>query len=133
MNFIWLVIVGALSGIFAGMGMGGGTLLIPMLTLFFNVNQHTAQAINLISFIPMAAVALIVHIKNKLVVFKEVWIIIVFAVGMSILSALLANNQKSELLAKLFGGFIVLLGIYQFVQMYLDNKKEKAKTINNEE
>ena len=73
---IWLIISGVLGGLLGGMGMGGGTLLIPLLTIFCGLNQHLAQAINLIAFIPMAVVALIIHIKNKLVDFKGVLYII---------------------------------------------------------
>ena len=68
----WLfVIFGALGGILGGMGMGGGTLLIPLLTIFTNTKQKEAQGINLIVFIPMAVIALIIHFKNKLVLVKR--------------------------------------------------------------
>ncbi len=69
---MFLVIVGFLSGIIGGMGMGGGTILIPALVLFANINPKLAQSINLISSIPMTIFALIIHIKNKNVVFKLV-------------------------------------------------------------
>ena len=65
--FLLFIIVGFLGGLLGGMGMGCGTVLIPLLSIVCGVNQHTAQAINLISFIPMAVVTLIIHIKNKLV------------------------------------------------------------------
>ena len=75
----WLYIIfGALGGILGGMGMGGGTLLIPLLTIFTETKQKEAQGINLIVFIPMAIIALIIHFKNKLVnVKKSVFIIII--------------------------------------------------------
>ena len=66
---MFLVIVGFLSGIIGGMGMGGGTILIPSLVLFTNISPKLAQSINLISSIPMTIFALIIHIKNKNVVF----------------------------------------------------------------
>jgi uncharacterized membrane protein YfcA len=49
MSFFIYLLVGALGGVLGGMGMGGGTLLIPALTIFCEVEQHVAQAINLIS------------------------------------------------------------------------------------
>ena len=52
------------SGIFGGMGMGGGTILIPILTIFFSLDQRLSQGINLISFLVMSLVALIIHYKN---------------------------------------------------------------------
>jgi uncharacterized membrane protein YfcA len=36
---VWFIIAGLASGVVAGMGMGGGTLLIPILTLLLNVSQ----------------------------------------------------------------------------------------------
>ncbi len=60
-----LVLFGFLSGILGGMGMGGGTLLVPLLS-FLDIPQKTIQAINLFSFLPMCAAALCVHAKNKL-------------------------------------------------------------------
>ena len=66
---MWYVIVGLLSGALGAMGMGGGTILIPMLITFFSVEQKSAQFINLVSFVFMAAVAVILHKKNNLINF----------------------------------------------------------------
>ena len=44
-----------------GMGMGGGTVLIPALTVILGVEQHVAQATNLIAFLPMALFTLKIH------------------------------------------------------------------------
>ena len=43
MNFVWFLLIAILSGLFAGMGMGGGTFLIPLITLLMNVEQEVAQ------------------------------------------------------------------------------------------
>ena len=76
--FLWYSLAGVLGGILGGMGMGGGTILIPLLTIFFNVKQHSAQAANLVSFLPMATISLIIHIKNKFVVFRNSLFIIIY-------------------------------------------------------
>ncbi len=47
------------------MGIGGGTILIPSLVFFTELNQKQAQGINLIVFIPVAIIALIIHFKEK--------------------------------------------------------------------
>ena len=113
-NYLLFIAFGCLSGIIAGMGMGGGTLLIPLLTIFMNVNQHQAQALNLLSFIPMAVVTLVIHIKNKLVKLKGLWLFIVFAIAGSVAGSFIANQTDGDLLKKLFGGFLILLSFYQF-------------------
>lgn len=115
MEFIWYVFAGLLGGVLGGMGMGGGTVLIPLLSIFYCVSQHTAQASNLISFIPMAIVALIIHLKNGLVEFKKIMFIILPGVITCIVGCYLARAISGDLLKRLFGGFLLLLSIFQFV------------------
>ena len=59
------VLIGIISGTISGTGMGGGTILIFLLTVLCGLEQHIAQATNLIFFIPTSIVAIIVNIKNK--------------------------------------------------------------------
>ncbi|MBO4323526.1 MAG: sulfite exporter TauE/SafE family protein [Clostridia bacterium] len=118
--FLLYFVVGVLSGIIGGMGMGGGTVLIPVLTLFFGVSQHEAQAVNLVSFIPMAAVSLFIHFKKGRIKTKGLLFIIIPAVIFSVFSSLLASQTDGDLLKKLFGGFLVLLSAFQFVSALND-------------
>jgi hypothetical protein len=60
-----LSLIGFLSGIVSGMGIGGGAILIPALVIFVNPEQHIAQSVNLLFFIPTALMALVIHIRNK--------------------------------------------------------------------
>ena len=60
-----LILVGMISGIITGLGMGGGSILILVLVSFMSFSQHVAQAANLIFFIPTAITAILIHIKNK--------------------------------------------------------------------
>lgn len=123
-----LIIAGVFGGTLGGMGMGGGTLLIPLLTVFCNVPQHAAQAVNLVSFVPMAGIALIVHFKKKLVDPKGVLYIIIPSCAAAVGSAFLAKGLPADLLKKLFGGFIIILGVYQIVcEIITAVKKKKEK------
>ena len=119
------ILVGIAGGILGGMGMGGGTLLIPLLSIVLKVPQHTAQLINLIAFIPMSFVALIIHIKNKLVVWKKLLYIILPAVITAIIASIIAANAETGLLKKLFGGFLVILGVCYLIGMFFQQKKGK--------
>ncbi len=125
LNFIWFLIVGLLSGVLGGMGMGGGTILIPMLTIFLSVKQHVAQAVNLVSFVPVAIVALIIHIKNKLVKKEGLLYIIIPAVIFSILGSILSINIKGELLSRIFGGFLLILSFIQYFSHKIIEKFNK--------
>jgi len=107
------------------MGMGGGTLLIPLLTLFTATDQHLAQAVNLIAFIPMSVVALIIHIKNKLVEFRFVLITALPAVTASVLASLLSKRVEGDALGMYFGIFLMCLGVYQLVSAIIVLVKKK--------
>jgi uncharacterized membrane protein YfcA len=119
METIFLVLSGLAAGVIGGMGMGGGTLLIPLLTIFFSVSQHTAQAINLAAFIPMSIGALIFHIKNKLIDFKKALIIVIPSLFTAALGAYIAKITEGDILKKLFGGFLILLALFQIIFTFI--------------
>ena len=123
----WEIVCGVLGGIVGGMGMGGGTLTIPLLTIFLNFKQLRAQGVNLIAFLPMSVVALVIHIKNDLVEFKQTWLLAVVGCVFSVLGAVVANKINSLLLKKFFAVFLILLGIWQFIEM----KRNKSNQQND--
>ena len=122
---IWEIIGGLVGGLAGGMGLGGGTLLIPILTILVQFSQLEAQGINLVSFIPMSIVALILHFKNKLVKFKETYLLAIVGVIISILSALVAIHLDMNVLKKLFAIFLIGIGIWQLVEAIKSIKKKK--------
>ena len=116
-RIFWEILAGILGGIVAGMGMGGGTLTIPILTIFLKYEQLRAQGVNLVAFLPMSVVALFIHIKNKLVDFKSTWLLAVVGCVFSLIGALVANHISNAILKKLFALFLIGLGVWQFVEM----------------
>ena len=133
MNIIWLILAGVVSGVIGGMGMGGGTLLIPILTIFLSFEQKNAQAINLLVFIPMAIVALIIHIKNKLVDLKVGVPIICSGVIFSIAGSMFAGLLGNKILQKIFGVFLLGIGINQSIHSIIllvkKHKKDNDKGV----
>ena len=67
MSFLVYLAAGFVSGLLGGMGMGGGTVLIPVLTVFCGVAQQAAQVTNLLSFLPMSAFSVAMHKKQGLI------------------------------------------------------------------
>ncbi|NLV35306.1 MAG: sulfite exporter TauE/SafE family protein [Clostridiaceae bacterium] len=108
-----LLLIGLGAGIVSGMGMGGGTILIPALVLTINPQQHTAQSVNLLFFIPTAVVALIIHIKNKHIDFKMAVPIIAFGMCGSFVGSWLAMRLAGGELKRLFGFFLLAMSIYE--------------------
>lgn len=114
MKTILFLIAGVAGGVLAGMGMGGGTLTIPLLVLLLGVEQALAQSVNLVAFLPTGAVALGVHLKNKLVSFDRVLYLLLPALVTTVLSSIFATNLGGEILQKLFGGFLIATAVGSF-------------------
>lgn len=114
MRFLLYLCAGLAGGILGGMGMGGGTVLIPILTMFCGVPQHLAQSVNLLSFLPMAAVSLRVHAQNDLLDTKDILWMIVPATALSVLGGIFVQGVPADSLRVGFGVFLCLLSVYQF-------------------
>ena len=110
-----LILLGLVTGIIGGMGIGGGTILIPGLVFLTAFKQQTIQSINLISFIPVAIIALIIHIKNKNVLLRISIPIILFGLAGAWFGSMIALRMPSDLLRKLFGIFLFIMGIYEIL------------------
>ena len=125
------ILSGILSGIVGGMGMGGGTLLIPLLTIFLGVSQHTAQGINLIVFIPMGVCAIIIHIINKLIDFKTFFLLIVPAILTSVLAANLSSGLEESQLKTYFGCFLLIVAFFMFLNAIKSSKTKQKPILKN--
>ena len=108
-----VALIGFLAGIIGGMGIGGGTILIPSLIFFLGTEQHTAQSVNLISFIPTAAVAILIHLRHKNIEKKLVLKLIFLGVIGAVIGSFIAVNLNAQILKKFFAGFLLLMGLYE--------------------
>ena len=115
------LLAGLFSGIIGGMGLGGGAVLIIYLTVFKNMEQLKAQGINLLFFIPIATLAVIIYTFKKQIKWKVTLPLalggMLGAVGGYFLTDFIGGNFT----AKLFGGFLILLGIKE---LFLKNKSK---------
>lgn len=126
------VLVGLISGIVSGTGMGGGTILILCLSLFMGVEQHVAQATNLVFFIPTSLVAIWVNTRQKLIDFKVAIPIATAGIIGAITGAIIASNTQVVQLKKYFGIFLACIAIgeiYSLVKQYIFHKKSHTKDI----
>ncbi len=124
------IIFGVISGIVAATGMGGGTILILLLNLFGNVEQHMVQGINLVFFIPTSIVAIYMNIKHKTVDYKIAWMIVIFGIIGAVCGSLLSFKINNQNLKKYFGIFLLIIAffqIYSFFRQYRLEKKENNK------
>lgn len=124
------ILTGLISGIVSGTGMGGGTILILILSVFMGIDQHIAQATNLIFFIPTSITAIIVSIKEKLIDWKIGITIAISGVFGAVIGAKISTNMDVQLLRKCFGYFLAAIAIYEIyslIKLYIFNKKTDNK------
>ena len=118
MSFYLYLFLGFIGGIPAGMGMGGGTLTIPLLTIVGGVGQKIAQCANLFAFLPMSIFALKTHANNKLLKTQGVLWIILPALLFSAVGATIAAILPSQALGKGFGAFLFILSAFGFARFF---------------
>ena len=125
-----LIVIGIISGIITGLGMGGGSILIILLTVFMGIEQHMAQATNLIFFIPTAIISIIVHFKNQNVE-KKIGRNLLLPVGIgSTIGAILTLRLQPQKLKKYFGIFLLAVGILEMIitiKKIIKNRKGNVK------
>ena len=124
------MIIGFASGIISGMGIGGGTILIPALVFIVGTKQQIAQSINLIVFIPSAIAALFVHIKNHNIEKGLLLKLALTGCAGAVIGSMLAVKLDSDALKKYFGIFLFIMGIYELTSKYKKNDSKSRKGNN---
>lgn len=125
MSALLAAIAGLVCGVFSGLGIGGGTLLMVWMTAVMEMEQRMAQGINLLYFLPTAVCALIFHIKNRLIRWRVVIPAAIAGCLTAAGAALLATAIDASLLRKLFGGFLILVGLNEICGSHARDKKDK--------
>jgi len=128
MSWIWYVVAGLCSGIVCGMGIGGGVILIPALTIFLGMEQQAAQKINLLYFIPTAAIALCTHVKKGNVEKDGMLRLVLLGIAGAVAGAFIAINIDGGYLRKGFAVFLLCMAAYEIVKGY---KRWKAKGLKH--
>ncbi len=125
MSAVPAVLAGLVCGVLSGMGVGGGTLLMVWMTAVQGVAQTTAQGINLLYFLPTALCALFFHVRNGMVR----WRVVLPAAGggcaAAALGAWIATGLDTALLRKLFGGFLLIVGLWELLGRHARARKDK--------
>ena len=112
------IIIGLISGIIGGLGMGGGTVLILLLSMFSNIEQHIAQGTNVIFFVPTAIAAIVIFIKNKNIRFKIGIPVCLWGLLGAFIGATISSKMEVGMLRKCFGVFLIIIAIYQTYSLF---------------
>ena len=124
---MWMmyVLTGFLAGTISGMGIGGGVLLIPALGLFFGLGQQSAQSINLLYFIPTAAIAVITHRKKGNIQQHGMLKLALYGLIGAGLGAALAMWIDESILRKIFGLFMLVMGLVEISKKHPQSAEAK--------
>ncbi|MCL2405824.1 MAG: sulfite exporter TauE/SafE family protein [Defluviitaleaceae bacterium] len=116
MSWLWYVLAGLASGIVSGMGIGGGAILIPALTIFLGMEQQAAQKINLLYFLPTAAIALHTHTKSGNIEKKGLFKLVLYGLVGAGVGAIIAVHINGQYLRKGFAVFLLCMAAYEIVK-----------------
>ncbi len=110
-SFPVALIVATVLGILAGLGIGGGSLLVLWLTLVVGMEHPYARILNLMFFIPSAIITCLFRWKQGVLDFKKILPAILAGCIFAGLSSWLGRYLEVGLLKKLFGGLLLFTGI----------------------
>lgn len=103
--------VAVILGFLAGLGVGGGSLLMLWLTMVVQIDHATARTINLLFFLPSAAIATIFHRKQRSVDFKKILPAIICGCITAAFFTIVGAQFNTIVIQKLFGGLLVITGV----------------------
>ena len=107
--------VGTVLGFLSGLGIGGGSLLILWLTMVLGMEHGVARGINLLFFLPSAAIACVFRWKQGCVKLKNVLPAMIAGCIAAAACSWVGMQMDLELLKKLFGGLLIVTGLRELL------------------
>ena len=103
--------VAIVLGFLAGLGVGGGSLLMLWLTSVIHMDYAVAKTVNLLFFLPTALIATLFHKKQGTINLKKVVPGIICACIASAIFSYIGTHMDTHILKKLFGGILIFTGL----------------------
>lgn len=117
-----VLVVSTVLGFLAGIGVGGGSLLMLWLTLIIGAEHGQARFVNLLFFLPSALIACVFRWKQGALEIRKIFPAILSGCVCAAIGSWFSYHLDMELLKKLFGGLLILTGIREL--LYTPRKKE---------
>lgn len=110
-----ILLTGMVTGLLSGLlGVGGGLIIVPMLTFGFGVSQHMAQGISLLVIIPTALAGMWQLHKEKLINYSLAAYLALGAIIGSSLAAQYVQSIDAATLKRIFAFFMIILAVRMF-------------------
>ena len=120
-------LIGLLAGIVAGMlGVGGGVLFVPALTIGLGLGQVEAEATSLLAVVPVALVGAWRQERYGNVALKEAAVIGALS-GLGVLSGVVLANALPTHVLKIAFAALLLLNAYQLGRRAIKSLKERKQ------
>lgn len=110
-SFPIAVAVGTVLGFLAGLGIGGGSLLILWLTMVLDMPHSAARGINLLFFLPAAIICASFRCRQGMIPFRKILPAIITGCIAAAVFSYLSTLIDITALKKLFGGLLILTGL----------------------
>lgn len=107
--------VAIVLGFLAGLGVGGGSLLMLWLTIVVGMPYTAARTVNLLFFLPSALIATLFHRKQGTIELKKILPAIVFGCIFAALFTFVGRHINTDLLKKCFGGLLLFTGLRELL------------------
>ena len=114
-SFVLSVFVGMALGFLAGLGVGGGSLLLLWLTLVLNMDREIATGINLLFFLPAALISCILRIKQGGLKLRPIVPAAIAGAGTAALFTALSSFIDAEMLRRPFGVLLLITGVSELI------------------
>jgi uncharacterized protein len=102
------VLTGAVSALF---GVGGGIVMVPLMTIVLDLSQHTAEGTSLLVIVPTALAGVVAHRRRLRVSLRHVTLLAAGGILGSFAGASLALGIEGDVLGRMFGGLLTLVGL----------------------
>lgn len=114
----WIVplAVGIGTGVLSAWGVGGGTLLLLVMTLFLGVEPAAARGINLLYFLPTAGAGLLFHRKSGLLEGRVLRCAIPWGLAAAAVGAWLSLSLDTAVLRRPFGAYLLVMGVVTMIK-----------------
>ena len=119
------VLVGAITGVLSGMGIGGGTLLVLYLTAVMDVDNVAAAGINLLYFLGCAPTSLWFHARQKRLDTRAALWAILGGCPAALITSLLTPDESPLWLEKAFGALLLAVGLREGI-VFVQTVKNKG-------
>lgn len=120
-RLLGIFVVACIAGICSGLvGIGGGTVLVPLLVLIFGIQQHRAQGTSLIALVPPTGLlAFLAYYRAHEVDIRVGLLLIPGILVGGWFGGKLANALSAKKMRVTFAFFLFLLGAWQVVDAWL--------------